>query len=174
MASLVAQMVKYLPAMWETQVWSLGQEDPLEKEMATHSSTLTWRISWTEEPGRLQSTCSQRVGHDWATSLTHSPTFYLFLSSMLLFSHYHDPHSPVQSELRFSGQSSSENGPTQPSKHLLAAKSSARVPGLHQTWPPCYIWFCWPLVWKLHFTPHFIPMAPQFSFLSSHLSDSLF
>lgn len=72
---------------------------------------------------------------------------------MLLFSHYHDPHSPIQSELGFSGQSSSENGPSQPSKHLLAVKSSARVPGLHQTWPPCYIWFCWPLVWKLSSLP---------------------
>ena len=52
-ASLVAQMVKRLPAIWETQVRSLGQEDPLEKEMATHSSTLVWKIPWTEEPGRL-------------------------------------------------------------------------------------------------------------------------
>ena len=51
--SLVAQMVKRLPAMWETLVQSLGQEDPLEKEMATHSSTLAWKISWMEEPGGL-------------------------------------------------------------------------------------------------------------------------
>ena len=51
--SLVAQMVKNLPAMWETQVWSLGLAHPLEKEMATHSSILAWRIPWTEEPGRL-------------------------------------------------------------------------------------------------------------------------
>ena len=50
--------------MWETWVQSLGQEDPLEKEMATHSSTLAWKIPWTEEPGRLQSMGSQRVGHD--------------------------------------------------------------------------------------------------------------
>ena len=56
MASLVAQTVKRLPAMWETQVRSLGLEDPLEKEVATHSSILTWRIPWREEPGRLQST----------------------------------------------------------------------------------------------------------------------
>ena len=53
--SLVAQMVKNLPAMLETRVQSLGQEDPLEKELATHSSILAWRIPWTEEPGRLQS-----------------------------------------------------------------------------------------------------------------------
>ena len=57
-------MVKRLPAVWETQVRSLGWEHPLEKEMATHSSTLAWKIPWTEEPGRLQSMGSQRVGHD--------------------------------------------------------------------------------------------------------------
>ena len=69
-ASVVAQTVKRLPAMRETQVRSLGQEDPLEKEMATHSSIVAWKIPWTEEPDRLQSMGSQRVGHDWATSLT--------------------------------------------------------------------------------------------------------
>ena len=63
-ASLVAQMVKNLSAVQETWVRSLGQEDPLEKEMATHSSTLDWEIPWMEEPGRLQSMESQRVGHD--------------------------------------------------------------------------------------------------------------
>ena len=63
-ASLVAQMVKCLPAMRETQVQSLGQEDPLEKEMATHSSILAGRIPWTEESGRLESMGSQRVRHD--------------------------------------------------------------------------------------------------------------
>ena len=63
-ASLVAQRLKCLPPMWEIQVRSLGWEDHLEKEMVTHSSILAWRIPWTEEPGRLQSTGSQRVGHD--------------------------------------------------------------------------------------------------------------
>ena len=62
--SVVAQTVKNLPAMWEAQFQSLGGEDPLEKGMATHSSILVWRISWTEGPGRLQSMGSQRVGHD--------------------------------------------------------------------------------------------------------------
>ena len=57
-------MVKRLSAMLETQVQSLGREDPLEKEMVTHSSTLAWKIPWTEEPGRLQSMGLQRVGHD--------------------------------------------------------------------------------------------------------------
>ena len=62
--SLVAQTVKHLPAVQETQVRSLGWKDPLEKEMATHSSTLAWKIPWMKEPGRLQSIGSQRVGHD--------------------------------------------------------------------------------------------------------------
>ena len=65
--SLVTQMVKKPPTMLETWVWSLGWEDPLEKGMATHSSILALRIPWTEEPGRLQSMGSQRVGHDWVT-----------------------------------------------------------------------------------------------------------
>ena len=60
----VAQRLKYLPATQETWVRSLGREDPLEKEMATHSSILAWRFPWMEEPGGLQSTGSQRVGHD--------------------------------------------------------------------------------------------------------------
>ena len=63
-ASLVAQTVKRLPTMWETRVRSLGWKDPLEKEMAIHFSTIAWKILWTEEPGRLQSMGSQRVGHD--------------------------------------------------------------------------------------------------------------
>ena len=70
--TLVAQTIKRLPIMRETRVQSLGREDPLEKEMATHSSTLAWRIPWTEKPGRLQSMWSQRVGHDWATSISLS------------------------------------------------------------------------------------------------------
>ena len=60
----VAQMVKPLPGVWETRVPSLGWKDPLEEEMATHSSTLAWKIPWAEEPGRLPSMGSQRVGHD--------------------------------------------------------------------------------------------------------------
>ena len=62
--SLVAQTVKRLSMMRETRVRSLGWKDPLEKEMAIHSSTIAWKIPWTEEPGRLQSMGSQRVGHD--------------------------------------------------------------------------------------------------------------
>ena len=62
--SLVAQTVKCLPAVWETRVQSLDREDPLEKEMATHSSIPVWKIPWMEEPGQLQPIGSQRVGHD--------------------------------------------------------------------------------------------------------------
>ena len=70
-ASVVAQMVKNLPAMWETKVQLLSWEDILEKGMATHSSVLTWRIPWTEEPGRPQFMGSQRVAHNWVTN-THT------------------------------------------------------------------------------------------------------
>ena len=64
------QRVKRLPAMQDTWVWSLGWEDPLEREKATHSSTLTWKTPWTEKPGRLQSIGLQSVRHDWETSLS--------------------------------------------------------------------------------------------------------
>ena len=67
-ASLVAQMVKNLPTMQEILVWSLDQEDPLEKRMAIHSRILAWRIPWTEESGGIQSMGSQRVRHNWATN----------------------------------------------------------------------------------------------------------
>ena len=85
MASLVAQRLKRLPPMRETWVRSLGRKDPLEKEMATHSSILAWRIPWTEEPGRLQSTGLQRVGHEWATS----PISYLILLNYIFISRIH-------------------------------------------------------------------------------------
>ena len=86
-ASLVAQRLKHLPTMLETWVRSLGQEDPLEKEMATHSSILAWRTPWTEEPGRLQSTGSQRVGHDWATSFMVIGLAFLSLVNHLTCTH---------------------------------------------------------------------------------------
>ena len=69
LTSPVAKMVKSLPTMQETRVWSQGWEDLLEKEMGTHSSILAWKTPWLEEPGKLQFMGSQRVGHDWATSL---------------------------------------------------------------------------------------------------------
>ena len=70
----MAQTVKNLAALQETSVWSLSQEDPLEKDMETHSSFLAWRIPWTEEPGGLESMDSQRIGRDWATN-THAQTY---------------------------------------------------------------------------------------------------
>ena len=77
-ASLVAQRLKRLPAMWETWVRSLGREDPLEKEMATHSSILAWRIPWTEEPGGLQSTGRKESDTTRHTGIRDlQPTSYL-------------------------------------------------------------------------------------------------
>ena len=74
-ASLVAQMVKNLPAIREILVWSLGWEDLLEKGMATHSGIVAWKIPWTEEPGGLQSMGLQRIGHDWVPRPTLLLTF---------------------------------------------------------------------------------------------------
>ena len=88
---LMAQRLKRLPARRETRFQSLGRENPLEEEMATHSSILAWKIPWTEEPGRLQSTGSQRVGHKWATSLTH-----LMVRHDVLVHREHPPNSPSQ------------------------------------------------------------------------------
>ena len=88
--SLVAQTVKRLSTMRETRAWSLGREDPLEKEMAIHSSTIAWKIPWTEEPGKLQSMRSQRIRHDWATSLSLSlsPELSIYITCVptILFS----------------------------------------------------------------------------------------
>ena len=83
-ASLVAQRLKHLPPMRETWVWSLGQEDPLEKGMATHCSILAWRNPWTEEPGWLESMVLQRVGPNWATnSFTPHPSAFLVWNAWL-------------------------------------------------------------------------------------------
>ena len=81
----MAQTVKHLSTMPETWVRSLGREDPLEKEMASHSSTLAWKIPWTEEPGGLQSTGSQRVGHAWATPLSIFSTLFKYSYNKLCF-----------------------------------------------------------------------------------------
>ena len=90
-ASLLAQTGKRLPAIWETRVRSLGQEDSLEKEMATYSSTLAWKIPWTEETGMLQSTGCQRVRHDWVTSLC--------VVSMKFLAQAHKDFSPMFSSI---------------------------------------------------------------------------
>ena len=90
-ATLVARMVKNLPAIQETWVHSPGWEDPLEKEMATHCCILAWRILWTEEPGEVQSMGSQRGGHNWATN-TFSPS-NMMNSVDLKFGLHHDSSS---------------------------------------------------------------------------------
>ena len=82
-ASLIAQLVKNLPAMQETQLRSLGQEDPLEKKIATHSSILTWRIPWTEEPGGLKSMGSQRVRHDFLPFSSRPYSFKLYVEASI-------------------------------------------------------------------------------------------
>ena len=86
-ASLVAQMVKNLPAMQETRVWSLDGEDPLEKGMAIHSSLLAWRIPMTRRAWQLQSTGSQRNGHNWVTKTLHTYAhIYTCISCILNYS----------------------------------------------------------------------------------------
>ena len=99
--SLVAQTVRHLPRMRETQVWSLGWEDPLEKEVATHPSTLAWRIPWMEKHGGLQSMGSQRVGHDWATSLHFTTVVQPFVSICLTYKSWKP--SPLTKSLKFPG-----------------------------------------------------------------------
>ena len=92
-ASLVAQMVKTLPTMWEIPVQILSQEDPREKRMATHSNILAWRIPWTEEPGGLQSMGLQRIRHDWATythTHTHSHSIYSYYKILHIFSMWYN------------------------------------------------------------------------------------
>ena len=89
-------MVKNLPAIQETGVRSLVQEDPLEKGMSTHSSILAWRIPWTEEPGRLQSIGPQRIGHDWVTNIhTHTSwRYFVYFISFSPFITLWDRYSP--------------------------------------------------------------------------------
>ena len=84
----MAQMVKHLPTMRETWVQSLGQEDLLEKEMETHSSILAWKIPWMEEPDRLKSMGSQRVGHDWVTSLHFFTSLWVTVNSRSFLSFF--------------------------------------------------------------------------------------
>ena len=102
--SPMAQTVKNLPVVWETWVWSLGWEDSLEKRMATHPSIIAWRIPWTEEPGRLQSMGSQRVGQYWGTN-----TFTLICMKSESESHSLMPHSLWSHELYSLWNSSGQN-----------------------------------------------------------------
>ena len=90
-------MVKNLPEMQETHIWSLGQEDPLEKEIPIHSGILAWRIPWTEEPSRLQSMGWQRVGHE---SMTNTFTLTFFSTLLYLFLYLHINSTRIISYLR--------------------------------------------------------------------------
>ena len=98
----VSSAVKNLPAMQEAWVWSLGQEDPLEEGMATHSSTLAWKIAWTEKPGGLQSRGLHRVRHNWVTNTHTYRCFTCFvlwtLTIRLVISHFRDESTEAQRE----------------------------------------------------------------------------
>ena len=151
--SLMAQTVKNWPAIWETQVQSLGREDLLEKEMATESSTLTWKIPWMEKPGRLQSMGSQTVRHCWATSLTHLQlheqlydTYCIYISSVQLSSvaqscptlcdpmNHSTPGLPVQHQLSEFTQTQVHwvSDAIQPSHPLPSPSPPARSLSQHQ------------------------------------------
>ena len=111
-ASLVDHMVKNLPVMQEMQVQSLGWEDPLEKEMATYSGILAWKIPWTGEPDGLQSMGSQRVGHDWVTN-TFTLTYFANIASqslVLFYSFYSMLGLPGSSEGKASASNAGDLG----------------------------------------------------------------
>ena len=139
-ASPVAHTVKHPPIMQETQVPSLGQEDSLKKDMATHSSTLAWEILWTGEPGRLQSMGLQRVRHNWATSLVHWISHFSSvqsLSPVCLFANPMDcstPGFPVHHQLLELAQTQVHQvgDAIQPSHPLLS--SSPPAFNLSQHW----------------------------------------
>ena len=115
--SLVAQTLKNLPIVQETQVWSLDWEDPLEKGMTVHSSILAWSIPWTEEPGGLQSMGLQRVGHDWATH-THTWTLYFNKKSFKFCNENSYLPSLLDkqtfTEMEISGEQQKSTGPYKP------------------------------------------------------------
>ena len=156
MAFLVTQTVKRLPTMWETRLWPLGWEDTLEKEMAIHSSTIAWKIRWIEEPGRLQSMGSQRVGHNWATSLLlryNTHTTIVMLSKCTVYGFYHihrigNHHYCFSKKRDFSLQketpfSLSSHSPflgkdmhtgTRTCTHTPRPKQSTQTPGNQQEW----------------------------------------
>ena len=129
--SLVVQSVKRLLAMRDTWVRSLGREDPLEKEMAAHSSTLAWKIPWMEEPGGLQSVGLQRVGHNWATSLKRLLSFRHSSVGKESTCNPGDPGSIPES-----GRSAREGTgyPLQYSWAFLVAQTVKNPPAMQETW----------------------------------------
>ena len=124
-------MVKILHAMQEIQVWSLGWEDPLEKEMATHSSILDWRIPCTGEPGRLQSMGLQRVRHDWATN-THFRSFWRI--------------SSVQSLSRVQLFATPWIAARLASLSITISQSSLRLTSIESVMPSSHLTLCCPLL----------------------------
>ena len=109
--SLVAQMVKNLSAIQETEVGFLGLKDPLEKKMATHPSILAWKIPWTEEPGGLQSTRWQREGHDWVTNtFTFNGLQFQSETSNVYFNVYSSKFRHWQGSLEIVYQKEIQNG----------------------------------------------------------------
>ena len=113
-ASLVAQTIKNLPAMRETQVWSLGREDSLENGLATHSSILAWRIPWTEEPGGLQSMESQRIRHNWVTntfSTYREPIYEMYAFIKYINKYKHTTHQcSLMRSYKNPGKSDTQSG----------------------------------------------------------------
>ena len=143
----LAQTVKRLPAMQETWVWSLGREDPQEKEMAIHSSTRAWKIPWTEEPCRLQSMGLQRVRHDWATSLHFIRYMYTYIPSL--------PSHPT-------------------SHHLGHHRASSWAPCATQKLPTSSLFHTWQCVYvsatlPIHPTPSF-PLCVHSPFSTSAIN----
>ena len=138
---LIAQLVKNLPAVQETRVWCLGGEDPLEKEMAIHSSNIAWKIPWIEEPGRLQSMGLQRVGHDWATSLSLSHTSKVMLKILQarLQQYLNEEFPNIQAGFMRQGNKRSN------CQHPLEHRKSKRVPIKHLLflyWLCQSLWLC--------------------------------
>ena len=172
-ASLVAQTVKRLPTMWETRVQSLGQEDLLEKEMATHYSILAWKIPWMEEPGRLESMGSKRVRHDWVTSVQFSSV--QLLSRVRLFATpWTEAHQAsvsitnTQSLLKLISIKS-----VMPSKYLILWRPLLLLPSI---FPSIRVFsnesvlhIRWPKYWSFSFSP-----SNEYSGLISFRIDSLF
>ena len=141
LASLVTQSIKHLPAVQETWVWSLGREDPLEKGMATHYSILAWRIPWMEEPGRLQSTGSQRFRQDWTTSLatkTTTLTWSLAPGSWAwpLWPYLVPSHPPPQLPGLLPSMPTLQRGPSLP----LPANAPSSHPSLYSLFFPLWLY----------------------------------
>ena len=153
--SLVAQRVKHLPAMWETWVQSLGQEDPLEKEMATHSTILAWRIPWMEKPGRLQSTGSH--SQKWLSNFTSLENEKKKKMHTRHFSSVRFSRSVVSDSLRLHesqhANSIPVHHPCPSSLSINNSQSSLRLKSIESVMPSSHLILCRPLVLLLPIPP---------------------